>query len=255
MDHVRASYDAVAERYAREIGDELAAKPVDRALYALFAELTGTGIVGDVGCGPGHVTAYLAAQLVGAATGQRLSAAQPVEAATGQRLSAAQPVEAATGQRSSAGLGLRPVGVDPSPRMIEVARKRYPGLEFAIGSFTELPVADGGWAGAVAPYSIIHVPPPDRPAAWAELARAIRTGGWLLVAFHIEETGHPAGSTQHITEWWGHPVDLDFHYLEPGQVAAELAAAGFRVMARTDREPWQDVEHQTRRSYLLARRE
>jgi SAM-dependent methyltransferase len=216
------SYDAVAERYAVEIASELAAKPVDRALYRLFAELitagdlgevSDAGTVGDVGCGPGHVAAHLA------------------------------------------GLGLRPLGVDPSPGMIAVARARYPEIAFELGSFAALPVGTAGWAGAVAPYSIIHVPDTDRPAAWTELARAIRPGGWLLVAFHIEDADHPAGSTRHVREWWGHAVDLQFHFLDPAPIAAELAESGFRVMVRTDREPWTDIEHPSRRSYLLARRE
>jgi SAM-dependent methyltransferase len=213
VDQVRASYDAVAQRYAEEIAGELAAKPVDRALYRLFAELVGDGPVGDVGCGPGHVTAHLAE------------------------------------------LGLDPIGVDPSPRMIEVARGRHPGLEFAGGSFAALPAADASWAGAVAPYSIIHVPVEGRPDAWAELTRVIRPGGWLLVAFHVGTADRPPGSTEHVAEWWGHPVDLDFHFLDPEQLTAELAAAGWTVMARTDREPWPDVEYQSRRSYLLARRQ
>jgi SAM-dependent methyltransferase len=57
-DATRDSYDAVAETYVRLFGDELAGKPLDRALLAAFAE-TVTGPVADVGCGPGHVTAYL----------------------------------------------------------------------------------------------------------------------------------------------------------------------------------------------------
>jgi SAM-dependent methyltransferase len=56
----RRSYDAVAQRYAGEIGDELRGKPFDRALLDAFTELTAGGTVLDVGCGPGHVTAYLA---------------------------------------------------------------------------------------------------------------------------------------------------------------------------------------------------
>jgi SAM-dependent methyltransferase len=55
---VRASYDAVAETYATLFGDELAGKPLDRALLAAFAE-TVSGPVADLGCGPGHVTAHL----------------------------------------------------------------------------------------------------------------------------------------------------------------------------------------------------
>ena len=58
LDETRRSYDAVAETYAALFGDELAGKPLDRALLAAFAE-TVSGPVADLGCGPGHVTAYL----------------------------------------------------------------------------------------------------------------------------------------------------------------------------------------------------
>ncbi|WP_433623932.1 class I SAM-dependent methyltransferase [Nocardia sp. CA-120079] len=56
----RRSYDLVAERYADELGDELRGKPLDRGILAVFAELTNGGVVADIGCGPGHVAAYLA---------------------------------------------------------------------------------------------------------------------------------------------------------------------------------------------------
>jgi len=56
----RHSYDTVAARYAAEIDDELPGKPWDRALLGTFADETPGGPVLDVGCGPGHVTAYLA---------------------------------------------------------------------------------------------------------------------------------------------------------------------------------------------------
>lgn len=62
LDLDAASYDTVAERYAEAFGAELAAKPVDRVLYAGFAALVGRGArVGDVGCGPGHVTHHVPA--------------------------------------------------------------------------------------------------------------------------------------------------------------------------------------------------
>jgi ubiquinone/menaquinone biosynthesis C-methylase UbiE len=56
----RASFDAVAAAYAATFSDELAGKPLDRALLAAFAELVPGGPVADVGCGPGYVTAHLA---------------------------------------------------------------------------------------------------------------------------------------------------------------------------------------------------
>jgi ubiquinone/menaquinone biosynthesis C-methylase UbiE len=57
---VEAVYDAVASAYDRQLGDELERKPLDRALLASFAELAGAGKVADVGCGPGHVTRFIA---------------------------------------------------------------------------------------------------------------------------------------------------------------------------------------------------
>lgn len=57
----RRSYDKVARAYARTFRDELAAKPLDRALLEDIARRLGPGAaVLDAGCGPGHVTAHLA---------------------------------------------------------------------------------------------------------------------------------------------------------------------------------------------------
>jgi ubiquinone/menaquinone biosynthesis C-methylase UbiE len=58
---VRRSYDAVAENYAAGFRDELAHKPLDRALLGCLIEQAERGVsVADLGCGPGHVSAWLA---------------------------------------------------------------------------------------------------------------------------------------------------------------------------------------------------
>jgi len=62
LEDTRASYDTVAVSYAGQRRDALAGEPYVRAALALFADLVrtaGGGPVADVGCGPGHVTAYL----------------------------------------------------------------------------------------------------------------------------------------------------------------------------------------------------
>lgn len=56
----RAVYDAIAPAYDRQLGNELERKPLDRGLLDAFAALTGSGPIADVGCGPGHVTRFLA---------------------------------------------------------------------------------------------------------------------------------------------------------------------------------------------------
>ncbi len=109
-------------------------------------------------------------------------------------------------------------------------------------------------AGAVAFYSIIHLRPEDRPQAYREMWRVIRPGGWLLVAFHVSLVEGVPGEIMHADEWWGEQVDLDFYYIDPASVVDGVEAAGFTVMARTDRMPWPGAEHESRRCYLLCRK-
>lgn len=58
-DELRDGYAPVAHAYAEHLVEELAGKPLDRALLRVFAE-TVKGLVVDVGCGPGHITHFLA---------------------------------------------------------------------------------------------------------------------------------------------------------------------------------------------------
>jgi SAM-dependent methyltransferase len=59
---VRAAYDAVARDYDAQFGRELDSRPLERGLLTAFIELAGRGVIADVGCGPGHVTRFLARQ-------------------------------------------------------------------------------------------------------------------------------------------------------------------------------------------------
>src|SRR4051794_32363416 len=76
---VRAAYDALAPAYAEHFVDELERKPFDAWLLGRVAGLAGGAPVVDVGTGPGHVAAHLAAS--GAeVTGVDLSPAMVEEA-------------------------------------------------------------------------------------------------------------------------------------------------------------------------------
>jgi SAM-dependent methyltransferase len=58
----RTSYDTVAGSYADQVRDAIAQGRYLRAVLGLFADSVraeGGGPVADIGCGPGHVTAYL----------------------------------------------------------------------------------------------------------------------------------------------------------------------------------------------------
>jgi SAM-dependent methyltransferase/ribosomal protein S18 acetylase RimI-like enzyme len=143
--------------------------------------------------------------------------------------------------------GVRMLGVDLSPRMIDWARTRSPEIEFRVGDMRALDLPDGALAGIVAFYSLIHIAEKEMGPTLRELRRVLTPGGLLLVAFHIGE------ETVHRDELWGHAVSLDFRFLMPSPIVAHLVESGFLVMERVDREPYPEVEHRSRRCYLLAR--
>ncbi|MET9814357.1 MULTISPECIES: class I SAM-dependent methyltransferase [unclassified Streptomyces] len=59
---IRESYDAVAADYARRVKEPAELDPVSRAMLGAFADLVRSrGPIADLGCGPGKVTAHLAA--------------------------------------------------------------------------------------------------------------------------------------------------------------------------------------------------
>jgi len=61
-DRVRAAYDTVAAAYERQFRAELDDKPLERGLLGAFCNMTPQGVIADIGCGPGHITGFLAAR-------------------------------------------------------------------------------------------------------------------------------------------------------------------------------------------------
>ncbi len=141
---VRSSYDAVADAYADRFADELGELPFETWLLDRVAAHAAGRPVVEVGSGPGHVTAHLAA--AGAdATGIDLSPAMVGEA-----------------RRRFPG------------RSFEVGDLRR----------LTRPAAAPAWAAVLAWYSLIHLAPSELPGAVAALARPLAPGGWLVLGLH-----------------------------------------------------------------------
>jgi SAM-dependent methyltransferase len=144
--------------------------------------------------------------------------------------------------------GAQVVGVDLSPGLVEYARRLNPGIEFRVGDMRALDFGDDTFGGMAAFYSLIHIPPQDMPQTLRELWRVLRPGGLLLLAFHIGD------QVLHLDEWWGHAVCLDFRFFQPAAITAALEQAGFVIEEVIERDPYPDVEHQSRRAYIFARK-
>ena len=141
------------------------------------------------------------------------------------------------------------VGVDLSSEMISQARRLNPDIVFHQGDMTHLDIPDGAWGGIAAFYSIIHIPREQIATCFRELWRVLRDRGVLLLSFHIGD------QTVHLDEWWGHPVSLDFNFLQKEDIETRLRSAGFIIESFLERNPYRpDIEHQSRRGYVFARK-
>lgn len=151
-DRVRSSYSAVAADYAAALTDELSGLAFERWLLDEVAAGAEGGPVVEVGCGPGHVTAYLAA----------------------------------AGAQAS-GIDLTPAMVEQSRERFPEGDYEVGDLRQLMRPRT----ADG-WSAVLAWYSLIHLSPTELVEAVSALARPLTAGGVLLVALHSgEEVLHP----------------------------------------------------------------
>jgi SAM-dependent methyltransferase len=203
----RAAYDTVAADYPALWRGDLAENVFDRGCLAMFAE-----IVRAEGGGP--------VVDLGCGPGR------------------------ITGPLSD--LGLDVWGIDLSPAMVEVARTEYPSLRFEVGTMTDLPISTDELAGAVAWYSLIHLPGDVLGSAVREVARVVGPGGHVLTAFQVGD------ECLQVTEACGHPIGVSAYRRPPETVAQAFEEAGLEVVMRMVRRPRRSEK--TPQAYLLARK-
>ena len=149
--------------------------------------------------------------------------------------------------------GANVVALDLAPKMCAIARGSG-GLPVLAADMAAVPLAPSSVAGVVCLYAVIHLNGVERLQAYSEFARILRPGGHLLVSFHVSDAETAVGGERHLRNWWDHEVDLVFRFLGPAEEEAALEKVGLEFVARVEREPYEGVEHASRRAYLLFRR-
>jgi ubiquinone/menaquinone biosynthesis C-methylase UbiE len=142
--------------------------------------------------------------------------------------------------------GCKVFGLDLSSQMIAKARQLNPGIPFREGNMLALDLEDASLAGITAFYAIVNIPAPSLPTVFSEMYRVLQPDGLLLLPFHIgDEVVRPQ-------ELWGNRVGMEFYRLQPERIKLLLIGTGFVIDGIVERDPYPEIEFQSRRAYIFA---
>ncbi len=145
--------------------------------------------------------------------------------------------------------GAKVSGLDISPRMLAHARRLNPDIRFHEGNLLALDLPDKSLAGITAFYAIVNIPALSLPLVFHEIYRVLQPNGLLLAAFHI------GGEVIRPEEMWGQRVTMEFYHFDRELIENLLAETGFQIDDVVERGPYApDVEYQSRRAYIFARK-
>ena len=142
--------------------------------------------------------------------------------------------------------GVNVFGLDLSWGMLNEAQRLNPNINFIQGSMLALGLGSDTLGGITAFYSIIHVGREHVVAALSEMRRVLKRKGSLLLAFHLGE------DVIHMTDFHDHPVDFEATLFRIEEMTGYAKTAGLNLQQAMERDPYPEIEHQSRRGYILA---
>jgi ubiquinone/menaquinone biosynthesis C-methylase UbiE len=145
-------------------------------------------------------------------------------------------------------LGVEISGLDLSEKLLEQARNIHPGIHFQKGNMLGLEFENSSIAGAVAFYSIVHFMEEQVRTAFDEIFRVLQPGGIFLLTFHVGD------KTIRVEEFLGRKVDIDFMFFNTDFIIGDLKKSGFEKIETIEREPYPEIEYQSKRAYVFARK-
>jgi ubiquinone/menaquinone biosynthesis C-methylase UbiE len=143
-------------------------------------------------------------------------------------------------------LGVEISGLDLSGKMLEQARTSYPAIQFRKGNVLELELESYSVAGVVSFYSMVHFTEEQVRTAFREVFRVLQPGGLFLFTYHVGE------KTIHLDQFLGKDIDVEFMFFTTDFIVSALENTGFAKIEVIEREPYPDVEYQSRRAYVFA---
>ena len=120
--------------------------------------------------------------------------------------------------------GLDVVGLDLSPKMIAIAKKRVTSAEFVVSDMTKMEFAMGSFDGVYARASLLHIPKRLVAKVLRSIHKILKSNGIFYLA--VKE-GKGEGEVE--DERHGRKVKRFFSFFQKQKIIDFLGNAGFRI--------------------------
>ena len=120
--------------------------------------------------------------------------------------------------------GLDVVGLDLSPKMIAIAKKRVTSAEFVVSDMTKMEFAMGSFDGVYARASLLHIPKRLVAKVLRSIHKILKSNGIFYLA--VKE-GKGEGEVE--DERHGRKVKRFFSFFQKQEIIDFLENAGFRI--------------------------
>jgi ubiquinone/menaquinone biosynthesis C-methylase UbiE len=144
--------------------------------------------------------------------------------------------------------GFRVTGIDISPKLIALAKRRVLRGRFIVGDMRSLPFAAGTFHGICAKASLLHLQRREVPSVLASFRRVLKRGGLLLVAVKEGRESEVVRERE-----YGYRFERPFTYFGYRELTRMLERAGFHireelryVKRKPGKRPWLQLIAQRR---------
>lgn len=120
--------------------------------------------------------------------------------------------------------GFRVTGIDISPKLIALAKRRVPRGRFIVGDIRSFPFPPNAFDGICAKALLLHFLRRDVPHVLVSFHRALTRGGLLLIA--VKEG---RGSEVVVDREYGYRYERPFTYFGYRELVRMLEQSGFRI--------------------------
>ena len=144
--------------------------------------------------------------------------------------------------------GIDVIGIDISDGMLKEAKEKNPDIEFIKGDMLDLKLNDMSFAGIMLYYSIVHLTISELEQVIIKLRKALEQNGILYISFHVGD------NILHVDSLLDENVNLDYMFFQTDEIVSLLKKYKFKIIEAFTREPYEEVEYQCKKGYILCQK-